>query len=170
MLSFAFIMLLSFSCASKNQQTGETAASSSAGRVYKYVPSAVDSNAKYLFYMHGLGIENGGDSFNYFRILDRLAERGFNVIGEVRRPAVTRKYAEKIAGQVNKLLAAGVAARNITVASHSKAGMITMIVMAILGNPDIAYVSFAACAKEGSEYEEGYLRAVNHAASMARGQ
>jgi hypothetical protein len=77
MLSFAFIMLLSFSCASTNQQTGETAVSSSAGRVYKDVPSAVDPNAKYLFYMHGLGTEKGGDSSNYFRILDRLAERNF---------------------------------------------------------------------------------------------
>ena len=33
-----------------------------AGTVQKDVPSVVDPNAKYLFYMHGLAIEQGGPS------------------------------------------------------------------------------------------------------------
>ena len=171
MLSFAFIMLLSFSCASTSQQTGETAASSSAGRVLKDVPSSVDSNAKYLFYMHGFAIEQGGNramSYNYSGILKELAKRGFIVIGEERSKFNNIEYAQKVAGQVRKLLSGGVPAKNITVAGHSKGGMITMLVMAILRDPGIAYVNFAGCGQKGSGFE-GYLRFAKRGASRASG-
>jgi hypothetical protein len=143
-----------------------------AGSVHKDVPNDVDPNAKYLFYMHGLAIEQGGPrarSYNYSGILKELAKRGFVVIGEERSRVRNDVYADKVAGQVRKLLAAGVPAKNITVAGHSKGGMITMLVMSSLANPDIAYVNFAGCGREGSGFE-GYLRFAEHRASMARGQ
>ena len=121
--------------------------------------------------MHGFAIEKGGPrakSYDYSGILRELADRGFVVIGEERSRVKNEEYAEKIAGQVRKLLAAGVPARNITVGGHSKGGMITMLVMPILADPDIAYVDFAGCGREGSGFE-GYLQFAKHGASKARG-
>lgn len=143
-----------------------------AGSVNKDVPEVIDPNAKYLFYMHGIAIEQGGPqarAYDYSGILKELGNRGFVVIGEERSRVRIDIYAEKVAGQVRKLLSAGVPAKNITVAGHSKGGMITMLVMAMLANPDMAYVNFAGCGKEGSGFE-GYLQFAERRASMARGQ
>jgi hypothetical protein len=143
-----------------------------AGKVLHDVPSAIDPNAKYLFYMHGVAIEQGGPqakSYDYSGILKKLAKRGFIVIGEERSRVGIPMYAQKVAGQVRKLLSAGVPAKNITVAGHSKGGMIAMLVMSMLANPDIAYVNFAGCGKPGSGFE-GYLQFAQNRASMARGQ
>jgi hypothetical protein len=143
-----------------------------AGTVQKDVPSVVDPNARYLFYMHGLAIEQGGPrakSYDYAGILKELAKRGFVVIGEERSRVRNDVYADKVAVQVRKLLTAGVPAKNITVAGHSKGGMITMLVMSSLANPNIAYVNFAGCGREGSGFG-GHLRFAEHRASMARGR
>ena len=78
-------------------------------------------------------------------------------------------YAEKVAGQAKKLLAGGVPAKNITVAGHSKGGMIAMAVMSILAEPDIAYVNFAGCGREGSGFT-GFLRFAEQGAAAARGR
>jgi predicted esterase len=142
-----------------------------AGSVHKDVPSTIDVNSKYLFYMHGMIINLGGSrtsTYNYSNILNELAKRGFIVIGEERDQVRIDIYAKKISEQVRKLLAAGVPAKNITVAGHSQGGMITMLVMSMLDNPDIAYVNFAGCGKEGSGFE-GYLQFARNRASMARG-
>lgn len=143
-----------------------------AGTVEKEVPDAIDSSARYLFYMHGIVIEEGGPkarAYDYSGILKELARRGFVVIGEERSRVRIDVYAKKVAGEVRKLLAAGVPAKNITVAGHSKGGMITMLVMAMVANPEIAYVNFAGCGREGSGFE-GYLQFARNRASMARGQ
>jgi hypothetical protein len=143
-----------------------------AGIVEKNVPDVIDSSAKYLFYMHGFAIEQGGPrarSYDYSGILKELEKRGFVVIGEERSRVKNDVYAEKVSGQVRKLLAAGVPAKNITVAGHSKGGMITMLVMSMLANPEIAYVNFAGCGKEGSGFG-GTLQFAKNRASMAREQ
>jgi hypothetical protein len=143
-----------------------------AGTVEKDVPDAIDSSARYLFYMHGLAIEQGGPrarSYDYSGVLRELAKRGFIVIGEERNRVRNDVYARKVAGQVRKLLTAGVAAKSITVAGHSKGGMITMLVMSMLANPEIAYVNFAGCGREGSGFG-GHLQFAKNRASMARGQ
>jgi len=135
------------------------------------VPETIDPSAKYIFYMHGFAIEQGGAraaGYNYSGILKEIAKRGFVVIGEERGRVRNDVYAQKVAGQVKKLMAAGVPAKNITVAGHSKGGMITMLVMAMLAEPDMAYVNFAGCGKEGSGFE-GYLQFAEHRASTAQG-
>ena len=143
-----------------------------AGTVATDVPDTIDTSARYLFYMHGFAIEQGGPrarSYDYSGILNELAKRGFIVIGEERNRVKNDVYAEKVAGQVRKLLAVGVPAKNITVAGHSKGGMITMLVMPTLANPEIAYVNFAGCGMEGSGFG-GHLQFARNRASMARGQ
>ena len=152
-------------------RVNELAPLSSTGSVYRDVPSVIDPSGKYIFYMHGFAIEQGGSrakSYNYYGILNELSRRGFIVIGEERSRVKNEVYAEKVAGQVRKLLAAGVPAGNITVGGHSKGGMITMLVMPILADPDIAYVDFAGCGREGSGFD-GYLQFAKHGASKARG-
>ena len=144
-----------------------------AGKAYKDVPNVIDPNAKYLFYMHGIAIEQGGPrakAYDYSGILKELANRGFVVIREKRSQVRPDMYAQKVAGQVSKLLAGGVPAKNITVAGHSKGGLITMLVMSFLADPDIAYVNFAGCGLPGGEFERGYLQFTRNRASMARGQ
>lgn len=94
-----------------------------AGSVNGDVPAAIDPGARYLFYMHGIAIERGGQrarAYDYSGVLEALSMRGFVVIGERRNPVKSGEYAEKIAGQVRTLLAAGVPAAKITVAGHSK--------------------------------------------------
>jgi hypothetical protein len=143
-----------------------------AAAVHDDVPSTVDPNARYLFYMHGLAIEQGGPrarSYDYSGILKALAKRGFVAIGEEPSRVRNDVYADTVAGQVRKLLSAGVPAKNITVAEHSKGGMITLLGMSSLADPDIAYVNFAGCGRDGSGFE-GYLRFAEHRASIARGQ
>lgn len=143
-----------------------------AGSVDKDVPDVVDPNARYLFYMHGLAIEQGGaraGSYDYSGILKELARRGFAVIGEERSRVRRDQYVDKVAGQVRKLLAAGVPAKNITVAGHSRGGMIAMQVMSKFADPDIAYVNFAGCGREGSGFE-GHLQFAARGAPMARGR
>lgn len=143
-----------------------------AGTVEKEVPDTIETSARYLFYMHGYAIELGGQraaSYDYAGIMKELANRGFVVIGEERRQVKNEEYARKVASQVKKLRIAGVPAKNITVAGHSKGGMITMMVMTMIPNPDIAYVNFAGCGKQGSGFE-GYLQFAENRASMARGQ
>ena len=148
-------------------------ASAGIGAVHRDVPSVIDTNARYLFYLHGQAIERGGrhaQSYDYQGIIRALADRGFIVIGEERGPIDNRPYAKKVSGQVEKLLAAGVPAMNITVAGHSKGGMITLIVMTMLDNPDIAYANFAGCGLEGGSRSGGIGRFAAEEASKARGR
>lgn len=143
-----------------------------AGTVETDVPAAIDPGARYMFYMHGLAIEQGGQrasSYDFAGIQAALAKRGFVVIGESRGRVGNEAYARKVAGQVRALLSAGVPAGNITVAGHSKGGMITLLVMAQLANPDIAYVNFAGCGREGGGFK-GYLRFARDQAAGARGR
>lgn len=174
----ALMTILSLSCAPMTSevqtkpQAGASAPFSTAGTVQKEVPRVVDPNGRYLFYMHGLAIEQGGPrarAYDYSGILKELAKRGFVVIGEERSRVRNDVYADKVAGQVRKLLAAGVPAKNITVAGHSKGGMITLLVMSSLADPDIAYANFAGCGRQGSGFE-GYLQFAEHRATLARGR
>ncbi|MCF8151541.1 MAG: hypothetical protein K9K30_13630 [Burkholderiaceae bacterium] len=142
------------------------------GSVESEVPAVIDPGARYMFYMHGLAIERGGSrarNYDYAGILSELAKRGFVVIGESRSAVKNEAYADKIAGQARALLGAGVPARNITVAGHSKGGMITLLVMANLANPEVAYVNFAGCGREGSGFN-GHLRFAERDAASARGK
>ena len=143
-----------------------------AGSINKDIPDVIDTNAKYLFYMHGLAIEQGGErarKYKYTDILKELSKRDFVVIGEKRRSTKKVEYANIVAEQVKKLLAAGVPPGNITVAGHSKGGLIALLIMPRVGEPEIAYVNFAGCGKESSGFT-GYLDFAAKGARKARGR
>ena len=87
-------------------------------------PTSIDPSKRYLFYLHGRIIEGQGipavspdyGTYEYEAILGKLTSFGFTVISEQRsKDADGMKYAEQVAGQVTKLLEAGVPTKNFTV-------------------------------------------------------
>src|SRR5450755_2050916 len=89
------------------------------------IPSKVDLNGNYLFYLHaGVVTELGNNAINqsvpewgpyeYFNILDSLRKQGFNVISEIRGKGIDDSvYVNKISNQVDSLLKAGVNTKKI---------------------------------------------------------
>jgi len=110
---------------------------------------------KYLFYLHGKIIEDQGiprprsEKFGYYeyeKILEAFRSRGFVVRSEI-RPQNTDAlgYAQKVVGEVRRLLQAGVSPGRITVVGASKGGIIAMLASAMLQNRDLNFVFLASC-------------------------
>lgn len=120
------------------------------------VLASIDASARYLFHMHGTVVEIQGDNavsglgrYRYAWTLEALADRGFVVIGEVRRPTDILAYARLVAGQVAKLRAAGVPSEHITVTGMSKGGAIAVLTTAAIGDPAVPFVIMAGCGFSG---------------------
>ncbi|MDK2979772.1 MAG: hypothetical protein PWQ55_119 [Chloroflexota bacterium] len=120
-------------------------------------PETIDSDARYLFYLHGKIIEDQGlpavsdeyGEYQYVEILETFSGHGFTVISEV-RPQDTDSfaYAEQVIAQINDLLAADVPAEHITVVGASKGAGIALLVSHYLGNEDVNYVILSICTPE----------------------
>lgn len=128
-----------------------------AGRVYVDLPPSIEASARYLLYLHGRIVELQGrhavspqhGRYEFDGILDALAERGFVVIAEVRPRNTGLDYAKKVAGQVRRLTAAGVAAEHITVVGFSKGGALVLATSAELAEPAVSFVVLAGCGAPG---------------------
>jgi hypothetical protein len=129
------------------------AADATPQRIFSDVPPVVDKGAHHLFYQHGRILELQGRNavspdfgpYQYDAILQAFAARGFTVIGELRQGDAGRPFVEKLAGQVRRLLAAGVPARNVTLVGASKGGFLTLAAAAELQQPELSYVVLAGC-------------------------
>lgn len=124
------------------------------GLITKDVPEKVDAGARYLFYLHGRIIEEQGirptserwGVYEYEEILEAFKRRGLVVISEARpRGTEIEAYAAKVINQINALLKAGVAPRNITVVGASKGSVIAMVVSTRLKNRDVNFVLMGNC-------------------------
>ena len=120
--------------------------------ILQHTPEIPDSTKHYLFYLHGLIVEVAGirpkseehGYYEYELILKEFARQGFIVISEVRqKDTQVQAYAEHLASQVKKLLAAGVPQANITVVGASKGGIIAAYASSILRESEINYVFLA---------------------------
>lgn len=112
------------------------------------MPSDIDPSAKYFFFLHNYYVEKNGPNgdCNYYDILNAFKKKGFVVISELRAGKIVPcEYAEKIVKQVGILLNAGVKPNNITVAGHSKGGVIALCVASQLANPNIGFIVMAGC-------------------------
>ncbi|KAF0218447.1 MAG: hypothetical protein FD174_2908 [Geobacteraceae bacterium] len=121
------------------------------------MPSTVNPSASYIFFHHNYYVETKGPDGDckYYDILKAFSDKGFVVISEIRPKNVSViEYGKKAAADVRKLLAAGVPAGNITVAGHSKGGVIALQVAAQLENPKVSYVIMAGCGIKA--LEKGY--------------
>jgi hypothetical protein len=134
-------------------------------------PDRIDPAKRYMFYMHGTYVERVGplENYHYYDILDAIAAKDIVVIGEARSLTQVGIYARTIARQVQQLLDAGVPSYQITVAGHSKGGMITMTVATLMAKPGINYVVFAGCGLPGNEYLRGYRKFVEAEAKGIEG-
>lgn len=117
------------------------------------VPARIDAGARYLFYLHGRILELQGRNavspdfgpYQYDAILKAFAARGFTVIGEVRQGDAGMPFVQKLAGQVRRLLAAGVPARQVSLVGASKGGFLALAAAAELGEAEVSYVVLAGC-------------------------
>ena len=112
------------------------------------MPPNIDPSAQYLFFLHNYYVEKHGPNGDckYHDILKAFADNEFTVISEVRSgKIVPSEYAKKIVRQVKRLLDAGVPPERITIAGHSKGGVITLCAASQLGNPKIGYIIMAGC-------------------------
>jgi len=124
-----------------------------AGPILADVPAQPDPKARYVFYLHGRILEVQGrnavspdfGTYEYDAILAALAAPGFTVVSEVRRDGAGDEFAERVAGQIRALKAAGVPSRNIAVIGASKGAGLGLAVSAAAGDPEIAYVVLAGC-------------------------
>jgi hypothetical protein len=120
--------------------------------ILQQVPDNPDSSIYYLFYLHGLIVEEAGirpkseehGYYEYELILEALAQEGFIVISEVREKGTEIKlYAENIAAQIKKLLVNGVSPGNITIVGASRGGIIGAYTSTMVREKEINYVFLA---------------------------
>lgn len=160
------LLLLSLSLACAPQGVGRPNTLPTAeGVVLNDVPEKIDAKARYLFYLHGYIVESGNRRpvspkfgvYEYEEILESLRRGGFIVISEARKkdPEI-EPYASKVAGQVRRLLKAGVPPKNITVVGASQGSWIAMLASTYLENRGVGFVFIAACS-----VDEGFLKVVN---------
>jgi hypothetical protein len=120
--------------------------------ILQHIPDNPDNTKHYLFYLHGLIVEEAGirpkseehGYYEYELILEALVQEEFIVISEVREKGTEIKpYAENIAAQIKKLLANRVPPGNITVVGASRGGIISAYVSTMLRVKEINYVFLA---------------------------
>jgi len=131
-------------------------AQTTVGQVLTDVPSPVDPQGRYVLYLHGRILEEQGRDavspdfgrYEYDAVLRALADRGFTVIGEVRPKGTGPEYARRVAGQVRRLIDAGVPPANVTVLGASKGGWLTLLTAAELGQDEVRYAVLAGCGRD----------------------
>jgi pimeloyl-ACP methyl ester carboxylesterase len=125
-----------------------------AGRVLRGLPEKIEFRQDYLIYLHGRIIEEEGvrptspefGVYEYEKILEGFAGRGFTVISEPRpKDTDVGVYADKVVGQVRALRRAGVPPERITVLGFSKGGGIALLTASRLAEPKVNFVILAAC-------------------------
>jgi D-alanyl-D-alanine carboxypeptidase len=122
-----------------------------------FLCSHILSAQHYVFFLHNKFIEENelNDAHpeygkaEYDQILDFYTKENFIVISEKRaRNTDGHLYAQKVAGQVDSLMAKGVRASEITVIGTSKGGYIAQFVSSILKDKDLNYVFIGSCGEE----------------------
>lgn len=121
-------------------------------KILPHIPENPDSLKRYLFYLHGLIIEEAGirprseehGYYEYELILQELARAGFIVVSEARKKGTEVKaYAETITAQIKTLLACHIPPDNIIVVGASKGGVISAYVSSMLQQTGIYYIFLA---------------------------
>jgi len=124
------------------------------GQIFAEMPDEIDPFARYLFYLHGRIIEEQGvrpthprfGVYEYEQILETCADLGLVVISEVRPSrADVAEWADRVAGQVRRLVGAGVPPEHITVVGFSKGGVIAIFTSSLLADDRLNFVFIGAC-------------------------
>ena len=143
------ILLVTAACGAVNPGEVRTSV-----RILADVPEVIDPDGRYLIYLHGAIIERAGvrpthpkfGVYEYQKVLEAFAERGFLVISEARPDGTDGMlYAATVADQVRALISGGVPPEHITVVGFSKGGGIAIAASSMLANDDVNFVFMAAC-------------------------
>jgi hypothetical protein len=120
--------------------------------IFQHVPDDPDCTKRYLFYLHGLIVEEAGirpkseehGYYEYQLILEELAREGFVVISEARKKNTEVKlYAESVVSQIKNLLSKGISPANIIIVGASKGGIISAYISTMLQEKEINFVFLA---------------------------
>jgi uncharacterized protein YbbC (DUF1343 family) len=123
------------------------------------LPKKINSKDKYIFYLHGKIIEEQGvnaisndfGKYEYQKILDTLRNARFIVISEARPKNTDPEiYAGKVVAQIDSLLKARVAPKNITILGASKGAWISIIISSKLKNAKVNFIFMGIC---GEDYD-----------------
>lgn len=148
-----------------------------AGTVYTDVPDRPDPKALYIVYMHGAWPETHARDephprrgpFRYDDIVKGFAQRGFEVISELRtKPTNPRTFARLTRGKVETLITLGVPAKNITIVGFSKGGEMALIIGSKLRQQEANFAILAGCAKGRSR--QSYEKILATDAATLRGR
>ena len=114
--------------------------------------------ARYVIYLHGRIVQEQqsgrprSDRFGYYelaKILDAFRGRGFIVTGDIRpKSASVSESADRVVGQVRRLLDSGVSADRVTVVGASMGAGIALLASTRLQNPDVRFCILGACLSE----------------------
>jgi len=110
----------------------------------------------YIFYLHNKFIEENDygvkhqeyGKAEYSEIIKSFEKDNFIVLSEKRNKSTdVKKYAGKIASQIDSLIQIGIKPNHITVIGTSKGGYIAQYVSTIIANPELNFV-FIGCYQE----------------------
>jgi glyoxylase-like metal-dependent hydrolase (beta-lactamase superfamily II) len=135
------------------QAEAEREARAPRGAIHADVPEKPDRARRYVIYAHGRILEQQGrratspdfGRYEYDAILAALAERGFEVISEVRTPQNSETFGARLAAQVRRLREAGVPAERITLVGASRGGLLVQAAAAEVQHPGLTLVVLAGC-------------------------
>lgn len=133
---------------------GLVSPSAQAGELYTDFPTTIKAQEKYVFYSHGFIVEGTNPTpthprygvYQFPAIKAALSASGFNLIA-YHRPSKTdaNNFAQKLADDVHRLMAAGVVPENITLLGFSRGGVITAFANNVLQNKKINTILMASC-------------------------
>ena len=125
------------------------------GAVSEELPTPIDPNARYVFYSHGYIVEGENPEpvhprwgkYTFPAIKEALAEDAdFHLIAHHREANTDfGRYTKKLAGQVRRLLSAGVSPGNITLMGFSRGGSLTAYTAQRLHNDQLGIILLATC-------------------------
>ena len=136
-----------------------------AQNIYNDVSFDIEPNAKYIFYLHGGIVQAQGANavskdygpYEYQKILDTLASRGYIIISEVRsKDSKEEAYARRVMVQIDYLIEEGVPPKNIFVVGASLGGYIAVEVSYIMNNPQLNFAVIGLCSDYAVEYYQKY--------------
>ena len=132
-----------------------------AQHIHATTPENINSKGTYVFYLHGAIVQRQGanavsdrfGAYEYANIVQALADKGYQVISEVRpKDAEIVPYANKVSDEISELLFSGVPANRITVVGASMGGYMTLEVAYKLTNPDLNYAVLGLCSDSAFNY------------------
>lgn len=136
-----------------------------AQHIHATTPENINSKGTYVFYLHGAIVQRQGanavsdrfGAYEYANIVQALADKGYQVISEVRpKDAEIVPYANKVSDEISELLFSGVPATRITVVGASMGGYITLEVAYKLQNRDLNFIVLGLCSDYAFKYFSGY--------------